>query len=136
MVVQSGSMTPAIKMGSVVMVKPVNDYKIGDVITFGPYNKTKAPTTHRIYDIKVEGSQPVYITKGDANNAPDDREITKKDIIGKVLFSIPYLGYAVAFAKKPLGFALIIIVPAAIIILDEVKNIYGEIKKKKTVKVE
>jgi signal peptidase len=130
-VVQSGSMAPAIKMGSLVIVKPANDYKIGDVITFGPYSKTKAPTTHRIYDIKVVNGQPVYITKGDANNAPDTREVTKRDILGKVLFSIPYLGYAVAFAKKPLGFALIVIVPAVIIIIDEIKNIYNEIKKKK-----
>ena len=137
-VVQSGSMEPAIKMGSLVIVKPAlstssgqADYKIGDVITFGPYSKTKAPTTHRIYDIKVVNGQPVYITKGDANNAPDTREVTKRDILGKVLFSIPYLGFAVAFAKKPLGFALIVIVPAVIIIVDEIKNIYKEIKKKK-----
>jgi signal peptidase len=109
MTVISGSMAPAIKMGSVVMVKPAADYKIGDVITFGPYSKTKAPTTHRIYDIKVEGGAPVYITKGDANNAPDARELQKKDILGKVLFSVPYVGYAVDFAKKPMGFALIII---------------------------
>jgi signal peptidase I len=132
MTVISGSMEPAIKTGSVVAVKPVADYKIGDVITFGPYSKTKAPTSHRIYDIKVVNSQPVYITKGDANNAPDTREIKKSDIVGKVLFSLPYLGYAVDFAKKPLGFALIIIVPAAIIVLDEAKKIYGELKKKKT----
>ena len=130
-VVQSGSMAPAIKMGSLVVVKPAEDYKIGDIITFGPYSKKRAPTTHRIYEIKVVGGQPVYITKGDANNAPDAREITKRDILGKVLFSIPYLGYAVAFAKKPLGFVLIIIVPAAIIIIDEIQNIYREIKKKR-----
>ena len=132
MIVQSGSMEPAIKQGSVVIVKPASDYKIGDVITFGPYSKTKAPTSHRIYDIKVVDGQPVYITKGDANNAPDPREIQKKDVVGKVLFDVPFVGYAVAFAKKPMGFALIIIIPAAIIILDEIKNIYGEIKKKKT----
>ena len=131
MIVQSGSMEPAIKMGSVVIVKPAEDYKIGDVITFGPYSKTKAPTSHRVYDIKVVDGQPVYITKGDANNAPDSREIQKRDIIGKVLFSVPYMGYAVDFAKKPVGFALIIIIPAAIIIIDEIKNIYSEIKKKK-----
>jgi len=132
MVVQSGSMAPAIKMGSIVMVKPADDYKIGDVITFGPYTKTKAPTSHRIYDIKMtEQGQPIYITKGDANNAPDTREISRGDILGKVLFSIPYLGYAVNFAKRPLGFALIIIVPAALIIIDEIKNIYKEVKKKK-----
>lgn len=129
MIVQSGSMTPAIKMGSIVMVKPADDYKIGDVITFGPMTKTKAPTSHRIYDIKVVDGNPVYITKGDANNAPDQREITKREIIGKVLFDVPYLGFAVEFAKKPLGFALIIIVPAGIIVYDEVKNIIREIRK-------
>ncbi len=138
MTVISGSMQPAIKTGSVVIVKPVPstdsgqaDYKIGDVISFGPYSKTKAPTTHRIYDIKVVDSQAVYITKGDANNAPDAREIKKSDIVGKVLFDLPYVGYAVDFAKKPLGFALIIIVPAAVIIFDEVKKIIQEIRKKK-----
>jgi len=130
MVVQSGSMAPAIKMGSIVAVKPADDYKIGDVITFGPYTRTKAPTSHRIYDIKVIDGQPVYITKGDANNAPDAREITKRDVLGKVLFSVPYVGFAVDFAKKPIGFALIIIVPAAIIIGDEIKKIYEEVKKK------
>mgnify|MGYP001053775740 CR=1 FL=1 len=136
MIVQSGSMAPQIQMGSVVVVKPADDYKIGDVITFGPYSRTKAPTTHRIYDIKIANDEPRYITKGDANNAPDQREITKREIVGKVLFPVPYLGYAVDFAKKPVGFALIIIVPAAIIIFDEIKKIYTEIKKKKKVEVE
>jgi signal peptidase len=131
MTVISGSMEPSIKMGSVVMVKPVADYKIGDVITFGPYSKTKAPTTHRIQDIKIVDSQPVYITKGDVNNAPDAREIKKSDIVGKVLFDVPYLGYAVDFAKKPLGFALLIIIPALVIIGDEVKKIINEVKSKK-----
>jgi len=132
MIVQSGSMEPAIKQGSIAIVKPVQDYKVGDVITFGPATKTKAPTTHRIFEIKQGEFQPTYTTKGDANNAPDQREIQKRDIIGKVLFDIPYIGYAVDFAKKPLGFALIIIVPAALIIFDEIKNIYKEIEKKKT----
>ena len=131
MTVISGSMAPAIKMGSVVIVKPAADYKIGDVITFGPYSKTKAPTSHRIYDIKVVDGQPVYITKGDVNNAPDARELQKRDVLGKVLFSVPYIGFAVDFAKKPMGFALIIVVPAAIIIYDEIKKIIQELKIKR-----
>ena len=81
--------------------------------------------------MEVVGGYPVYITKGDANNAPDPKKITKKDIIGKVIFSIPYVGYAVDFARKPIGFIFIVIVPAAIIIFDETKKIYEEIKKKK-----
>lgn len=138
--VLSGSMAPEIKMGSVVVVKPARstgsgqaaDYKIGEVITFGPFSKTKPPTTHRIHDIKVVGGQPVYITKGDANNAPDQREVTGKEIIGKVLFDVPFAGYAVDTAKKPFGFMLIIIVPAAIIIFDEIKKIVREIRTKRT----
>jgi len=129
MVVQSGSMEPAIKMGSIVMARPSNDYKIGDVITFGSYSENKLLITHRIYDIKVTAGAISYITKGDANNSPDQMEISQRDIVGKVLFSVPYLGYAVDFAKKPLGFALIIIVPAMIIIFDEAKNIWQEIIK-------
>ena len=131
MIVQSGSMTPAIKMGGLVLVKPADEYKIGDVITFGPSTKTKAPTTHRIYDVRVIEGKISYITKGDANEDPDQNEVQERDILGKVLFSVPYVGYAVDFTKKPLGFGLIIIVPAAVIIFDEAKKIYEEVKKKK-----
>ena len=140
MIVQSGSMEPAIKMGSIVAVKPHStssgqaDYKIGDIITFGKTTKLKEPITHRIYDIKVVGGNPQYITKGDANNAPDKDTVSKKDIIGKVLFHIPYLGYAVSFAKKPIGFSLIIIIPAAAIVYDEIKKIWKEIIKLKNKK--
>lgn len=129
MVVQSGSMAPEIRMGAIVMVKPMSDYKIGDIITFQA-GRNKEPITHRIYDIKVVDGQPVYITKGDANNAPDQREVQKREIVGKVLIDIPYLGYVISFAQKPLGFALIIIVPAALIIADEIKKIIQEVKKK------
>lgn len=131
MTVLSGSMEPEIKGGSIIIVKPYSDYKIGDVITFGPRNETQTPTTHRIYDIKVVGGSPVYITKGDANNAPDQKEVNKSDVLGKVLFSVPFMGYVVDFVKKPIGFILIIIVPAAIIIYDEIKKIWKEILKGK-----
>jgi len=141
MIVQSGSMQPEIKMGSIVAVKPHStssgqaDYKIGDVITF-QIAKNKEPITHRIYDIKVVGGEPRYITKGDANNAPDQREVSQREIIGKVLFNIPYLGYVVDFAQKPIGFSLIIIIPALIIIFDEARKIYEEVKKRKAKKAE
>lgn len=151
MTVLSGSMEPAIKTGSVVMTKPSSTgseqaaYKVGDIITFGPYSKTKAPTTHRIVEVidndddNNSGSDNAtmtndnvtvsYITKGDANNAPDARQISQKDIIGKVVVDVPYLGYVVSFARKPIGFLLILIIPALVIVFDEIKKIIGEVKK-------
>jgi signal peptidase len=129
--VLSGSMEPTIKTGAIVVAKPADDYRIGDIITFGPNTKTQPPVTHRINDIKVVGGVPVYITKGDANDAPDNKEIQKSDVLGKVLFSIPFVGYVVDFAKKPVGFILIIAVPALVIIADEIKKIWKEILKLK-----
>ena len=131
MTVLSGSMEPAIKMGSVVIVKPMDDYKIGDIITFG---KTKTPTTHRIHDIRITEGSPSYATKGDANDTPDTKEILQRDIIGKVLFSVPYAGYVVTFAQKPIGFMLIIVVPVTFIIYDEFRKVWKEIKKIRTKK--
>ncbi len=133
LVVQSGSMEPTIQTGAIVVVKPMQDYQIGDIITFSNPNDRNESITHRIYDMKINQGVPVYITKGDANEDPDSWEILKKDVIGKMLLTVPFLGYAVDFVKTPLGFALIVIVPAGIIIGDEIRKIYKEIKKPKNV---
>ena len=129
--VLSGSMEPAVKTGSIVLTKPMSDYKIGDIITFGPITKTTPPTTHRIAEIKVVGGEPVYITKGDANNSVDSREIKKADIVGKTIVKVPYLGYVIDFVRKPVGFVLIIVIPAVVIINDEIRKIWKEIMRLK-----
>jgi signal peptidase len=131
-IVLSGSMEPKIHTGSVVAVKAQEEYAVGDVITFGENAKTKKPTTHRIFEIKedkIKGEKS-YVTKGDANNAPDQKEIKESEILGKVFLTIPYVGYAVSAAQKPIGFMLIVIVPAVILIYDEAQKIKKEILKK------
>lgn len=127
-VVQSGSMEPTIKTGSVVIVKPEANYAKGDVITFGPRSKTKPPTTHRIIDIDDKGN---FVTKGDANEDQDFRATNRYEVIGKVLFSIPFIGYAVATAQKPWGFMIIVGIPALLIIWEEGQKVWRELKKKK-----
>jgi len=143
MMVQSGSMEPAIRTGSLVLVAPAPstnsgqaDYKIGDIISFSPTGKNKLSVSHRIYDIKNVNGENQYITKGDANKTPDSGHILKNNITGKILISVPYLGYAVNFMQTKTGFLLIIIIPAAIIIFDEIIKIIKEIKKIKAKKAE
>lgn len=133
MIVQSGSMEPMIKKGSIVMVKPATDYNIGDVITFNQYNPKNPPITHRIVEIKQVDNQISYITKGDANKGEDGEGVSKKDIVGKVLFNVPYIGYVVGALKKPQVFLLAIIIPALFIIINEavkIKNEFVKIKNK------
>lgn len=129
LIVQSGSMEPTIHTGSIVITKPELDYHVGDIITFGRISRTQVPITHRIY--KIENNK--YITKGDANNAPDMKAVNKREIVGKVLFSVPYAGYVVSFARKPIGFVLIIGLPALMIISDEIKKIVQQVKKLKNI---
>lgn len=131
LIVQSGSMEPEIKMGDVVMIKESSNYEIGDVISFGESSNMRITVTHRIQDIEKEQDQTFYITKGDANNATDGEKVPEKQVIGKVLVNIPRAGFIIDFIKKPLGFSLVLIVPAIIVISGEIKKIYDETRKNK-----
>lgn len=129
LIVQSGSMEPTINTGGIVVVKPVSQYVVGDVITFGPVSNGKTPTTHRIVDIRLQNGSPVYVTKGDANEDRDPQEVLAKHVLGKVFFDIPFLGYALAAAKTPMGFAVLVVIPAGLVVIDEVYKIYREIRR-------
>lgn len=134
-IVKSGSMEPTILTGSIVVVKPAASYAKNDIITFGEDTRQQIPTTHRIIDIQGDFSTLTYITKGDANEEADGTPITQRDIIGKVVFWVPYMGYVLDFARQPIGFTLMIGIPAGIIILDEVIRIITEVRGMKKVVV-
>jgi signal peptidase len=138
-IVRSGSMQPAIKTGSMAFVRPTGEYKVGDVITFGADSPGNTPTTHRIIEVSGDGQQISYRTKGDANKTADNFIVPKDTVVGKVVLSLPYLGYAIDTARKPWGFLLIIVLPAALIIGEEINNIIGQIRRmraKKNPKIE
>ena len=128
--VYTGSMEPAIPVGSIVVIKPANPntLKIGDIICFKIESESSTTVTHRIINITDEG----FITKGDANEDPDQWIVKKENIIGKVIAVIPYLGYLGYFVRTPIGFTLLIIIPATLLIILEIKNIIKETKQKPT----
>lgn len=135
-IVKSGSMEPSIKVGSVVVVRPSDNYAVNDVITFGEDTRDEIPTTHRIISERIDSGVALYTTKGDANSDADPQEVRERDIIGKVLFDIPFLGFILDFARQPIGFVLIIGVPAAIVIFDEAGKIWGEVQRMRKKKEE
>ena len=126
--VQSGSMEPNIPLGSLVIVQKSDNYEIGDVITVKELSNPIISVTHRIVDINTDNSIVSYVTKGDANDANDMDLRFPAEIIGKVIFQLPLLGYLISFTRTQLGLILLIIIPAIIIIFSEIKNIKKEIK--------
>lgn len=117
-IVQSGSMSPAISTGSLVVICPSQSYEIGDVITFQTPG-ARVPTTHRIIADEIIAGRRFFITKGDANEDADARRVSQSAVEGKVVLAVPYLGYILDFARTPLGFLAIIVVPALAIVLEE-----------------
>jgi len=131
MSVMSGSMEPALPVGSLIVVKPSSNYRVGDIITFLPIDaKTKEENvTHRLYSIEETGSRRIITTKGDANKDPDERTITQDRVIGKHLFTVALLGYVLTYIKTLPGLILIILVPSIIIVYEEVNKIRREAKR-------
>jgi len=128
LVVQSGSMEPEIKTGSIVFVFPDNTYGPGDVITFSRKESLHGvPITHRITEESIVHGKTAYTVKGDANNYPDAEKVSEDEIIGRVRGKIPYIGFLINQARTPLGIMLLIFLPAFIIVRDELKKIKRKI---------
>jgi len=128
LVVLSGSMEPAIKTGALIFTAAtdMNSLQTGDIITFQQDEDGNMPVTHRIEEIKEDGN---FITKGDANNTVDNTVVLPTEIQGKMLVSIPWLGYVINFSKSLYGIILLVIIPAFLIIIDESKTIKNELEK-------
>lgn len=126
-VVTSGSMEPDIGVGSVVLVSEKNfGYVEGDVISF---LKNGELVTHRVVDLVDEKGEIGYTTKGDANSNVDFGVVERGDVVGSVWGVIPKLGYVVEWVKKPEGFIVVVVIPATILIWEEMRKMGKEVKK-------
>ncbi|PAV12557.1 hypothetical protein ASJ81_01365 [Methanosarcina spelaei] len=124
-IVLSGSMTPLMLPGDIIVVKSVdlNDLTVGDILTFqDPGGKPNTYVTHRIITLK-EDKELIFKTKGDANNAEDNFNVTASKAVGQMVFVIPFVGYLPKIAKNKNIFFLMVILPASLIVIGEIWNI-------------
>jgi len=88
--IDSWPLSDGFRRGDILIVVGVeeDELRVGDVIVFSiPYQRV--PIVHRV--IKIEDGK--ITTKGDHNPGPDPWRISYKNIRGKAIFVIPYLGY-------------------------------------------
>ena len=98
-VIISGSMSPLIKPGDLVIIAKVPYYRIhvGDIIQFWDGEEF---VVHRVIDIKRYKNTLFFITKGDANNAPDLDPVHQSNVMGKLILVIPKIGWLSIIAKQ------------------------------------
>lgn len=122
--VRSESMKPAINMGDMIVTGPLNgpingNVEPGTVVT---YQYQKDTITHRVQSVDGE----ILVTQGDAVEDPDPWAVSMSDVRGIYLFKIPYVGYVTSFVQTKNGWFLMIIIPAALLVLWLAKDIVKE----------
>jgi len=129
-ILYGGSMEPTMHVGSLAVVRPVDphDVSAGDIIAYVPPVDESVRTTHRVAEVLQDEHSLAFQTKGDANEDLDTYTVPAENVRGKVWFSVPYLGYFMDYIKKPLGFGLVIGIPAAIIVAFEFRNIFSSFR--------
>ena len=109
--VMSGSMTPTIRTGDLVIDDRVSaaqasSLHVGQIITFR-VNGSQV-FTHRIAGVEHEaGGAVAYVTKGDANNAPDGALRPASSVVGLYQTKIPYGGYILNALRDPIVLILV-----------------------------
>lgn len=83
----------------------------GDIITF---HNGDTVVTHRV----VKKEKDIFITKGDANKTEDPVPAEASQIIGRVVFHLPYLGYVIHFLKARIPFAAVCIAACLSVLFD------------------
>ncbi len=98
----SGSMEPTYYAGDLIYVKKVaaEEVKVGEPITF-ILNEDLVIATHRVTKIDLKNQR--FYTKGDNNQIEDINPVHFKNLVGKPVFRIPYLGYVSTWVQSPPG---------------------------------
>jgi len=108
-VIASGSMSPHLNQGDLVVLKKIQDesIQVGDIVAFkvpSPYDSAyPSPMVHKVVEKWTENNVTYLRTKGDANLNPDAWDVPSRDVIGKSVATIPYIGLPILFVKTPLG---------------------------------
>ena len=124
----SPSMEPNINVYDVVVTKKVKDFstiKEGDVITFISTSTLGEglTITHRVKDVVKTDDDIKFRTQGDNNQIPDSSLASSKNVLGKVLFKVPWVGHIQFFLQSKGGWLFALLIPAMLIVAYDVYKV-------------
>jgi len=132
--VSSGSMRPTYNVGDLLVIQnvPSDKLQIGDVIVFEVSTRSY-DIVHRIIEIQYrsQDGKLYFRTKGDNNQSPDywrgiecwDGRIPQENVIGKVILSVPLIGYVSLAISSEYG---ILVIGAVILLIILISIPFGE----------
>lgn len=122
-VVLSGSMAPAMPVGSVAVVKPVDPSQVreGMALAFVDPADPARLVTHRVVEVSDARGSAYFRTKGDANATVDALPVPAHAVRGKVGWVVPHLGAVLQWLQWPRGFLTLVVLPATVLVVTEAR---------------
>lgn len=122
----SGSMEPALPVGSLVFVQPMapEDVEPGNIVAF---LSGESVVVHRVQKNQLVEGQ--LITKGDANDEADISPVSYDAVIGRVCLHLPIAGTLMTVCSSTVGKVYMIAFAACGVMLNMVA---GRIRARKT----
>ncbi|WP_440711471.1 signal peptidase I [Herbiconiux sp. YIM B11900] len=108
------SMEPGLPPGTLVVVRPVpvQDIRIGDVLTYQIESGKPGVISHRVIAKTMSSNGSIlFTTKGDNNDLPDENPVQEVQVVGTLWYSVPLLGWVNTAVN---GEARSVIVPVAV----------------------
>lgn len=132
--VMTGSMEPMYSSGDLLLGRSVEPetLQVGDVVTYeGESGELSGKMiTHQIVSIQTQAGERIFVTQGLANQEPD-QPITQDAIQARIIGKIPLLGQALTLINHKWGFFVVIILPLAVLLGNEVVSLIRICKKEK-----
>jgi signal peptidase I len=100
-IVTGNSMEPGFHLGDLVIVHPVLDYQVGDIVVYRSA-ELKAFVFHRIIGKNLDH----FILQGDNNSWTDSYQPTREEMVGKLWIQLHGAGKAVQWLRLPISMAL------------------------------
>lgn len=105
--VQTASMTPDLPVGSLIFIHQIDpeDIQVGDDITVSTDDEGHEIITHRVIEIREnysDSGERGFVTQGIAQSYADEDIRLAGQVIGKVRFCLPWLGYMLGFIQSHL----------------------------------
>ena len=117
--VLSSSMEPVLPVGSIIYVTPCKeafDIQKQDIIA---YEAKTTLVVHRV--MEADWEKEVFVTKGDNNKVEDASPVEFKDVVGKVNYHIPWVGYGLMMVQRK-EFRYVLLVLAGIVLVLNLSN--------------
>ena len=114
--VQSGSMTPAYPIGSLLVIGQIDagDVEPGMAIAFEDPREPGRLVTHRV--VRTTPAETLqFVTQGDANASADPTPVPARLVRGRVLWGVSHLGSLLDWLQWPRSFVLLVVGPGILL---------------------